>query len=271
MISSVTGSSPRGNARSIGFEAFGVRIAVTAPPGEMFDQLQLALPPARRPCSPELAELGFVVEGSPARARLTKQGELLVEDQTLEVMLSVVEREVRTAVALRAPEVIFVHAGVVAVETVGLVLPGTSFAGKTTLVAELVRSGATYFSDEYAVLDREGRVHPYARRLAIRADGLVRRHHAAESLGGHTGTKPVTVGAIIVTTYRDGASWEPAPMSKGQAVLELLKNTLPAQGRPAESLHAANQAVGSARLLQRGERGDATTVAPLLMNTLRGC
>jgi hypothetical protein len=43
-----------------------------------------------------------------------------------------------------------------------MVLPGKSFAGKTTLVAALVRAGAEYWSDEYAVLDANGDVHPYA-------------------------------------------------------------------------------------------------------------
>ena len=69
-------------------------------------------------------------------------------------------------VANYAPDRVFVHAGVVAWRGRALVLPGTSFAGKTTLVAELVRAGAIYYSDEYAVLDEQGRVHPYSARSA---------------------------------------------------------------------------------------------------------
>ena len=34
-----------------------------------------------------------------------------------------------------------------------IVIPGRTFSGKSTLVAELVRAGATYYSDEYAVED----------------------------------------------------------------------------------------------------------------------
>jgi hypothetical protein len=34
-----------------------------------------------------------------------------------------------------------------------------SYSGKTTLVSELIRAGATYYSDEYAVIDERGRVH----------------------------------------------------------------------------------------------------------------
>ena len=167
----------------------------------------------------------------------------------------------------RAPDAIFVHAGVVADGERGLVLPGASFAGKTTLVAALVRAGATYFSDEYAVLDPKGRVHPYPRPLGIRANGIARQHDAA-ALGGVVGEHAVPVAAVIVTTYRDGASWSPEPLSHGEAVLALLGNTVPAQSRPAESLHAATRAVEGAVLLQ-GERGDALGIAALMLDTLR--
>jgi hypothetical protein len=67
-----------------------------------------------------------------------------------------------THIALHAPEHVFVQAGVVGVGERAMVLPGKSFAGKTTLVAALVRAGAEYWSDEYAVLDANGDVHPYA-------------------------------------------------------------------------------------------------------------
>ena len=63
---------------------------------------------------------------------------------------------------------LMMHAGVVAWKGKAIVLPGTSHAGKTTLVTALVEAGATYYSDEYAVLDAKGHVSPYARRLSLR-------------------------------------------------------------------------------------------------------
>ena len=51
-------------------------------------------------------------------------------------------------------------AGVVGWENRAIVMPGASFAGKTTLVRAWLEAGATYYSDEFAVLDRAGRVHP---------------------------------------------------------------------------------------------------------------
>ena len=59
-------------------------------------------------------------------------------------------------VAERAPDHLFVHAGVVGWEGRAIVMPGASFAGKTTLVQAWLEAGATYYSDEFAVLDRAG-------------------------------------------------------------------------------------------------------------------
>ena len=66
---------------------------------------------------------------------------------------------------------VFLHAGVIGWRDRAFVFPGPSFAGKSTLIAELVRAGATYYSDEYAVVDEDGRVHPYARALQMRQSG----------------------------------------------------------------------------------------------------
>jgi hypothetical protein len=254
-----------GNASSIGFEAFGVRVAVAAPK-VLMERVEAVLPPARRRCDPAAAEVAFGLVDAPDGTAIAKDDEMLTEGIPLHTALEVLEREVRTEVALRAPGFIFVHAGVVAREGRGLVLPGASFAGKTTLVAALVRAGAAYFSDEYAVLDQEGRVHPYARPLAMRENGVARLQDASD-LGGVVGDRAVPVTAIVVTSYRDDAAWEPDTLSHGEAVLALIENAVPAQSRPAETLQAATRAVEGARL-QRGERGDANRTAALLLDDL---
>ncbi len=61
-------------------------------------------------------------------------------------------------VAEHARGQVFIHAGVVEWKGKAIVIPGRSHAGKTTLVAELLRAGATYYSDEFAVLESDGRV-----------------------------------------------------------------------------------------------------------------
>jgi len=66
-------------------------------------------------------------------------------------------------VALHAPSKLFVHAAAVAWQGSVIVVPGRTCTGKSTLAAALVRAGAAYYSDEFAVIDEAGLVHPFAR------------------------------------------------------------------------------------------------------------
>ncbi len=77
----------------------------------------------------------------------------------------------RKAGALADRTKLAVHAGVIAWNGRVALLPGASQAGKTTLVTELLKRGTVYYSDEYALLDTEGRVHAYPRALMLRESG----------------------------------------------------------------------------------------------------
>jgi len=169
-------------------------------------------------------------------------------------------------VAERAPDHLFVHAGVVGWEDRAIVMPGASFAGKTTLVRAWLDAGATYYSDEFAVLDRAGRVHPFARPLSIRADSpaLTRRVPAVE-LGAETGTTPLRVGLILLTSYRVGARWRPRRLTPATTLLALMRHTVAARGNPAHSMPILKQAVSGATAFA-GVRGEAR---PLVSAILR--
>ena len=76
-------------------------------------------------------------------------------------------QDIDNTVAQRSRQMLFVHAGVVGWRGLAIVIPGRSHTGKSTLVAELVWRGAVYYSDEFAVLDDTGRVHPSRRPLVL--------------------------------------------------------------------------------------------------------
>jgi hypothetical protein len=138
-------------------------------------------------------------------------------------------------------------------------------SGKTSLAAALVRAGATYYSDEYAVLDLLGRVHPYPKPLAIRRDGSGKQEDcSAEKIGGVTGTRPLPLGLVIVTRFTAGASWRPSPLSPGPAALELLDNTIPARRKPKAVIAALERAVSVAACF-KGVRGEAEQTARLIL------
>src|SRR4029077_14911688 len=91
-----------------------------------------------------------------------------------EPVIQALESALRATVAEHSPNRVFVHGGAVAWNGKAIIVPGPSFSGKSTLVTELVRRGATYYSDEYAVLDARGRVHPFAAAPSLRPEGSYR-------------------------------------------------------------------------------------------------
>ena len=183
--------------------------------------------------------------------------ELVAEARELPDVAWALAAHAEPFVAERAPEHLFVHAGVVGWEGRAIVMPGASFAGKTTLVQAWLEAGATYYSDEFAVLDRAGRVHPFARPLAIRdgSTALTRRVPVA-ALGAESGTTPLPVGLVLVTSYRAGARWRPRGLTPAQTLLALMRNTVAARGNPAHSMPILKQAVsgsvGAHRCTRRG-------------------
>jgi hypothetical protein len=160
-----------------------------------------------------------------------------------------------------------VHAGAVAYRGSVVVMPGASLAGKTTLVAALVRAGAKYFSDEFAPLDNDGRVHPFAKPLSLRNDRFAQIDHHVDDLGGVAGEDPLPVGAVVVTTYKKGAGWRPRRLTPGEGALALLSHTVPAQSRPGQALRAIRRSIDGASLAE-SDRGEADAVAPLVLAQL---
>jgi hypothetical protein len=249
------------------FEAFGVGLQVEFGSDELRAIADAVLPPNYSPCEPSEVRAGFTLSGSEAEGySVGVAGRPTLTHGTLAVALNALDADIRMFIAVNAKE-LFVHAGVVGINGACLVIPGETFTGKTTLVSALVQAGATYFSDEYAVLDDTGRVHPYARRLSIRGELGKVHDQAVDELGGSAATAAAEVGAVLVTRYKPNTEWRPQRISAGEAALALLANTLPARDRPEQALHAVSRAVAGAILL-KGDRGDARETVPALLAEL---
>jgi hypothetical protein len=133
-------------------------------------------------------------------------------------------------------------------------------------VEALVRAGASYYSDEYAVFDVEGRVHPYPKPLTLKQRNPAgKRQCSVEDLGGQVGTEPLPVGRIVATSYRPGARWRPRVLSRGPAALALLDNTVVARTRPSFALGVIRRATARAVLL-KSPRGDVEEAVGRLLN-----
>src|SRR6266700_1389758 len=148
-----------GWADGLCFTSYGLRIGIRVNEPEVLARLPDHLPP------------GWKSARSPIVDRLYAGAARLARTKALEELFEPLESDLQMFVAEWARRRVFVHAGVVGWRGQAIVIPGMSFSGKSTLVAALVRAGATYYSDEYAVFDARGRVHPYARKLSLRMEG----------------------------------------------------------------------------------------------------
>jgi hypothetical protein len=140
-------------------------------------------------------------------------------------------------------------------------------SGKSTLVEALVRAGAGYASDEFAVIDRQGRVHPYPKSLSLR-DEERPTIRVTRSFVDQVERRSMPVGLVVVTHYQAGARWAPEPTSRGHAILALLDNTVLARSRPAFALRTLTVAMGQAPTIS-SSRGDANQVATALVESWR--
>jgi hypothetical protein len=252
---------------SVAVEAFGVTVAVSADPQHL-PAVSDFLPPCARPAGrlPERGRFALVKDTDGALLNVVCDDQPVAGPVDLRLALGVLDAQLRMHIALHAPDYVFVHAGVVGVGERAIVLPGRSFAGKTTLVAALVQAGAEYWSDEYAVLDADGLVHPYPKPLSVRTDGTrVTEERPVESLGGLAGDRPLSVAVIAFTSYRPGAAWALRPCSAGEGAVKLLEHSVAARTRPEQVLSAVRRAVADAVILE-GDRGDADEAASALLS-----
>ena len=190
---------------------------------------------------------------------LTRDDETVSRGETLGVLGRMLISEVHLAIAVHARDAVFVHAGVVTWNGRAIVIPGRSMSGKSTLVHALVGAGATYYSDEYAVLDHAGFVHPYAKPLSIRREDGTNDHVAPKS-AGLVGSEPAPVGLIVSTYFDPIATWEPEVIEGSRAALPLIDNTVAARIQPARMLEAAAATISSGASCIKGARPDAGQV-----------
>jgi hypothetical protein len=205
--------------------------------GEHLDVLLAALPRAER------AEVAIVVSGEPGGYRVTFDGESVLEDTERS---SVVNRLVQrlNALATASPGFVCAHASGVARDGVAYVFPAHMESGKTTLAAGLVRAGFDYLTDEAVAFDpATSLIEPYPKPLSIdrgswplfpegAPDPELEHGKApdqwqvpvARLRAGAVGS-PCRARFVVFPSYREGATTELVPMTRGHALVELAKNT----------------------------------------------
>src|SRR6266496_2080522 len=265
-----------GWAAGFSIKSYGVRIGIRSNDAVCLERVGGHLPHEWELVSSAVVDrlYSIVIGGAGPRASVRRYNMLygdhvrLARSFDAEDVFDTLESDLRLFVAEVARHRVFVHAGVVGWKGRAIVIPGRSFSGKSTLVAELVKAGATYYSDEYAVFDSRGRVHPFAGPLQIREEGGSKQTKIdVRQLGGLAGSKPLPVGLVLVTKFKKGARWRPRNLSSGAGALELLSNTVSARRSPANALDAFDNVVAGAQIV-KGARGEAHEIVPFILERL---
>ena len=256
----------------LAFSCYGAQLLIVDAAGaDICARLERVLPPNILPGDAAVPDACFVVERvAPRREtestayRVLHRGAVLMRARRVERVVDRLRREIDEAVVLFSRRGLFVHAGVVAWRGHAIVIPGRSMSGKSHLVAELVRCGATYYSDEFAVLDDDGLVRPYARMPVMRADGGSARGAMAAVCDGSAVEAPLPAALVVSTLYRPGATWQPEKVLGARAVLPIIDNTVLARSESARLLRLC-RAIATTVVTLQGPRPDATTVAPRIL------
>jgi hypothetical protein len=249
---------------------FSVRIGLRANVPQLLDSLISRIPSGYvKTGSMPICRLYSVVADSrtdPHQERpdclLFANGRRLAGGSSWEDLVDSFEADLESFVAAKNHSFLFVHAGAVSWQGQAIIIPGESHSGKTTLVQAFLELGATYYSDEFAVLDSAGQLHPFPRALRVRSNLAFTKIMAA-NLGAPTAVAPAHVKLVILTKHVPGVCWRPKSLSQGEGILGLMKNTLAARRYPALALSILQRATQGADILgaARGEAKDTAHLA----------
>jgi hypothetical protein len=187
-------------------------------------------------------ETGFAVECDGAEVAATN-----TDNEIHDWLL----HDIHECVARRSPEFVFIRAGVVGWRGKAIVIPNAVTTDATLLMVELLRRGAVYYSNSFAVLDADGLVHAYR-----------------TTFGQGPSPEPLPVGMIVAGACRSNREWQPTVVRGPRAMLPLAARTvLPREVAPHARLLA--ERLPSEVVTLRGAWSDAAQVAQDVMRRLQ--
>ena len=127
----------------------------------------------------------------------------------------------------------------------------------------MIKNGAEYYSDEYAVLDADGFLHPYPKMLSMR--GIINEYDQVDmppdDFGAKTGKKKIPVKLILITEFEIGTQWKPKILNSGEGIMEILQHTIPIRLNPEFVLKVLKKTASRA-IIAKGKRGEAKLTIP---------
>lgn len=272
--------------RQFSFQSYGVKVGIRAESepvlGMIESRIGEILPFEIESIEASESEHFLDVKVKNGEFEIYKEGELVVgtagadaasEAEKAEIFFNFINSQIRLIIAEYAVGKVFLHAGAVGWKQRALIFPGNSFAGKSSLVAALIKRGALYYSDEYAVLDENGLVSPFPKTLSLRGikNDYAQVERSAESLGGATGVEPIRVGLVLISQYdkeiKNEKAFAPEILSAGQGMLEIMAHALPVRYNPKFTVETLYK-ISSRAIIAKCRRGEAERFSSLLIDFL---
>ncbi len=260
------------NAHIITFETFGVKITFQTNSIEMFENVKKVLPFGWKEVVYDSQSFVFSFwkrSTSLRKDRLYRQNILFVEGTDDLGIAEIIKSQMRLVVGEFSKDFVFIHSSAVVWNGKAILFPATSFAGKTTIAKEFIKLGGLYLSDEFAVLDENGLICPFAKPLSIRGeiDEFTQIDKKVEELGGKSAEGKFPVKLIIFTEYKNTAKFRLNKLTAGNGVLEILKHTLSTRQNPKFTLKVLNLTTKRA-IIAKSKRGEASEFAKTVINYL---
>jgi hypothetical protein len=276
-----------GQKGRINFNCYGRDFVLLFDNRGLYEKLIRILPPFHEIRETVLSGHIFelITKENPETNGLYFNGELIYETGISgEIDFEFIEAKIQFSMAVALPpEKFLLHAGAVALDKTGVIIPGNTFSGKTTLTREFIKTGAEYFSDDCAVIDKNGFLYPYSKTLSVRkterqfaADSWGRGEQVeAQAVGAVIGQTPVKIGLVIFTEFKENQTWQNDEITRGEAVLELAQNLFYSASMtlyPSETLEALTKIAADAVVVRgiRGEAEDAVEKILRQFHSLRG-
>jgi hypothetical protein len=224
------------------YAALDARIGVICDDAEILDWIGAALGPLRCDAAPGVA-IRIRARDDARWSLRVGDGEELTFGSRLSVALRAVG-EVNNLAVASVPDQLVFHAGAVSDDGRGVLLPGGSNHGKSTLTAALITDGFRYLTDEAAAITEDLHIRPFAKSIALdpgsfplfpelapsgRLVGLSRAvagrewHVDPVRVGPVSG--PAPVAAVICPRWRAGAATRVSPVEPVEALHLLLGDT----------------------------------------------
>ncbi len=161
----------------------------------------------------------------PGYIRVEWNGRTIAASERYPYVFTLIQQAADEETLRRLADEAVLHSGVVAHRGRAIILPGSSGSGKSSLVRELLRQGAEYCSDEFAIVDPRGWVHPYPRAMFLRDESGEQYPALAADLGAAVRTEPVPAALILFLRYESGGGFEIAPLDQSETLMRMLQNT----------------------------------------------